>query len=175
MSILLKIYKFQVNSPIAIFWKYFCGINVFRGMLILTVNSIGSGLHLCTVWVANIISLGLVFFMYFLLRILKLIKNYFTKSLAFDAGRNWDHGRTRRWNNKFEETNLVGNVLVNYYGLYCHSWPMFNTTFVQTQAVIHNRLEQYCKKIGYRPRSAGWSSLNGKLNPIYTESITALT
>ena len=112
MSILLKIYKFQVNSPIAIFWKYFCGINVFRGMLILTVNSIGSGLHLCTVWVANIISLGLVFFMYFLLRILRLIKNYFTKSLAFDAGRNWDHGRTRRWNNKFEETNLVGNVLL---------------------------------------------------------------
>ena len=51
-------------------------------MLIPAVNSIGSGLNLCTVWVANIISLGLVCFMHFLLKILKLVKNTGCSSLT---------------------------------------------------------------------------------------------
>ena len=54
----------------------------FGGVLIPAVNSIGSGLRLCTVGVVNIISLGLIGILYFLLRILKLTKIYLTKSLA---------------------------------------------------------------------------------------------
>ena len=67
------------------FCKYLGGINVFWGVLIPAVNSIGSGLHLCTVWVGNIISLGLVCFMYFLQGILGFVGIYLGKSLAFGA------------------------------------------------------------------------------------------